>query len=74
MSPARKVRPPTAGAQIPPSTPEVLLRSEDSQSALPLATQGVNRWVWESRYGTMLIEVVEGRIFVNGKWVQPHVR
>lgn len=53
--------------------PEVLLRADDTQSALPLASQGVMRWVWESRYGPILIEVVEDRVFVNGELVEPHV-
>jgi hypothetical protein len=53
---------------------EVLLRrAEDPQQPLPLATDGVARWVWESRFGTMLIEVRDGAVFVNGARVVPHV-
>lgn len=52
--------------------PEVLLRADDTQSALPLATEGVQRWVWESKYGAILIEVVDERVFVNGELVEPH--
>lgn len=52
--------------------PEVLLRADDTQAALPLATEGVLRWVWESKYGAILIEVIEGRVFVNGELVEPH--
>ena len=44
------------------------------QSLLPLATEGVLRYVWESKFGPMLIEVVGGAIFVNGKAVEPAPR
>jgi hypothetical protein len=43
----------------------------DAQSLLPLATEGVLRYVWEGRFGSMLIEVVGDRIFVNGERVEP---
>jgi len=53
--------------------PEVLLRSaEDDKAALPLATAGVLRYVWESRYGSIRIEVAGNDIFVNGQRVEPH--
>jgi hypothetical protein len=50
--------------------PEVLLgpRRAD-QPALPLASQGVQRYVWESNFGPMLIEVHDGVAFVNGQRV-----
>ena len=51
---------------------EVLLRRDDTQAVLPLASAGVQRWVWESKYGAILIEVVEDRVFVNGELVEPH--
>lgn len=53
-----------------PLVPEVLLgpRAPD-QPDLPLAAEGVQRYVWESAYGPMLIEVREGTAFVNGKRV-----
>ena len=55
--------------------PEVLLRStEDGQGAMPLATDGVIRYVWESRYGSILIEAVGSDVFVNGQRVEPHVQ
>jgi hypothetical protein len=51
--------------------PEVLARrGESSQVDLPLATEGVLRYVWECKYGPMLIEVREGRAYVNGKVVE----
>jgi hypothetical protein len=61
-----------------PVLPEKLLprgepRAEASaQVALPLATPGVQRWVWEGRYGPMLVEVAGDEVFVNGQRVQPH--
>lgn len=45
-------------------------QANGDQSELPLATQGVLRYVWESRFGPMLIEVQEGRAYVNGQAVQ----
>ncbi len=52
---------------------EVLLRSnDDHQPLLPLATDGVARWVWESRFGSMLIEVMDDSVFVNGTKVEAH--
>jgi hypothetical protein len=50
---------------------EVLLRREPSQPELALASEGVQRYVWESKFGEMLIEVREGRVYVNGKVVEP---
>lgn len=47
--------------------------ADDAQARLPLATPGVQRWVWHSRFGSMLIEVVDDQVFVNGQRVQPHV-
>ena len=48
-------------------SPEVLLRQTDvHQTALPLATEDVSQWVWESKFGPMLIEVVGNDVFVNG--------
>lgn len=55
------------------SLPERLLRSaEHPQAELPLVAPGVQRQVWESRYGPMLIEVMNGDVFVNGQRVEPH--
>lgn len=56
-----------------PLAPEVLLlRGDAKQTALPLATPGIQRWVWEGRYGRMLIEVAGGDIYVNSQRVEPH--
>jgi hypothetical protein len=55
-----------------PLLPEVLSRLAPSpQADLPLAADGVLRYVWESRFGSMLIEVREGQVYVNGKVVVP---
>jgi hypothetical protein len=52
--------------------PEVLLqRGERPQSELPLAAEGALRYVWESRFGPMLIEVKDGRAYVNEAVVEP---
>jgi hypothetical protein len=49
-----------------PVLQEGLLRINENGDDLPLATAGVLRYVWESRYGEILIEVVCDDIFVNG--------
>ena len=54
-------------------TPEVVLRAmHDAQSELPLAAEGVLRWLWQGRYGSMLIEVVGEEVYVNGQRVEPY--
>ena len=53
-----------------PLPAEVLARrGSSSQAHLPLATEGVLRYVWEGKYGSMLIEVRGGRAYVNGQVV-----
>jgi hypothetical protein len=53
-----------------PVLPEVLMGEQAvDQPALPLATEGVQRYVWQSAYGPILIEVRDGASFVNGKRV-----
>lgn len=55
-----------------PLNTEVLLRPEaDPQVDLQLATEGVQRYVWEGRFGSMLIEVRSGQVYVNGGLVEP---
>lgn len=44
---------------------------EAIEPSLDLATAGVQRWVWRSRFGPMLIEVRNGGIYVNGGRVEP---
>lgn len=54
-----------------PINTEVLLRPSGSQqSELPLSAERVLRYVWEGRFGTMLIEVKQGRVYVNGGLVE----
>jgi hypothetical protein len=51
-----------------PLLPEVLRRENPGdQVELPLAADGVQRFVWEGRWGAMLIEVVGDRVSVNGQ-------
>lgn len=52
--------------------PEVIRRHEATpQAELPLATEGTLRYLWESRFGAMLIEVADGTVKVNGEPVEP---
>lgn len=56
----------------PEPLPEVLLhRGGEAQETLPLASVGVLRYVWQSRFGPMLIEVAGDEILVNGTRVEP---
>jgi len=53
-----------------PLLPQVLLRQELSpQTDLDLATEGVLRYVWSSEWGDMLIESMDGVVYVNGRRV-----
>ncbi len=55
-----------------PLRPEVFIRPQPNpQIDLPLASDGVLRYVWESQFGSMLIEARDGQIFVNGSLVEP---
>ena len=52
--------------------PDVVLEPECSdQTPLPLASEGVQRYLWRSRWGDMLIEVQDGLAYVNGQVVEP---
>jgi len=59
----------------PPARPEVVVghAADEAQPPLPLASDGVQRWLWHGRFGDMLIEVVGDEVFVNGQRVQRHV-
>ena len=51
-----------------PLMPEVrLVREMAPQSELDLATEGVLRYVWQGRFGDMLIEVIDDRVYVDGQ-------
>ena len=41
------------------------------QAALPLASEGVQRFVWQMAHGQILIEVRDGFAYVNGVRVEP---
>jgi hypothetical protein len=57
----------------PSLVPEFVVgHSDDAQPLLPLASNGILRWVWQCRYGAMLIEVIGDDVFVNGRRVLPH--
>lgn len=57
--------------EAPALLPEIRLGSRTAEPELALWTDGVQRWVWESRFGEMLIEVKNGAVFVNGSRVTP---
>ena len=46
-------------------------REATPQGELPLATEGTLRYVCQSKFGDMLIEVVDGHTFVNSELVRP---
>jgi hypothetical protein len=55
--------------------PEVVnRRASTPQQDLPLAAEGVLRYVWEGRFGAMLIEVRDEKVYVNGDLVQAAVQ
>jgi hypothetical protein len=65
MRPPR--RPTAMNAPNLPLLPEVQLGPQPAdQPSLELASEGVQRYVWHSAYGAMLIEVRDGAAFVNG--------
>jgi hypothetical protein len=51
--------------------PEVDVGLGDADAPeLPLAAEGVVRYVWHGRFGDMLVEVRSGQVFVNGHAVE----
>lgn len=56
----------------PPSLEVVIGQADDAQPPLPLASDGVLRWLWRGRFGEMLIEVIGDEVFVNGQRVSRH--
>lgn len=63
------LRPSAPGVDVHPARPS----PAPTQADLPLATPGIQRWVWHSRFGSMLIETAGEEVFVNGQRVQRHV-
>lgn len=54
--------------------PDVMLSPDEQvEPSLPLGSDGVQRWVWHSRFGEVLIEVVGEQVSVNGRPVTPHI-
>ena len=49
------------------------LRAADPQlkPAAPLAVHGIQGYLWDSRFGAMLIEVKDGAAYVNDQRVEP---
>lgn len=55
-----------------PALTEVLLGAQPGeQASLDLATEGVLRYLWQSAFGAMLIEVAGDDVWVNGQRVVP---
>ena len=48
-----------------------LYQEVEAEAALPLAASGVQRLVWDGRYGQILIEVIGSQVRVNGDVVEP---
>jgi len=44
---------------------------DPAQADLPLAADGMLRYVWHGKFGDMLLEVRDGQAFVNGEAVTP---
>jgi len=66
------MREPT-GADVPFRPNSRLSPDEPAEPSLPIGSEGVQRWVWHSRFGEVLIEVAGKQVFVNGQPVTPHV-
>ena len=57
----------------PASVPDVPVADPRSGKP-PLPAEGAQRqrWLWQGRFGTILIEVVGDAVFVNGQQVRRH--
>ncbi len=52
--------------------PEVVCGGDaEPQAALPFASEGVQRFVWQMAHGEILIEIRNGCAYVNGDRVEP---
>ena len=63
---------PSVNPNLSPVFDVVIGHTDDAQPPLPLASDGVLRWVWQSRFGAILIEVIADEVFVNGQRVLRH--
>jgi len=53
-------------------TPEIHVGSNNpDEPLLPLATDGVLRYVWHGKFSDMLVEVLGNGVFVDGQRVEP---
>ena len=65
-------QPPDVAAMNAPLLPAILRAADPGPTpAAPLTDQGVQSYVWDSRFGAMLIEVKDGVAYVNGQRVEP---
>lgn len=48
-----------------------LLQPAPAPTPAPVAAAPAQRWEWHGRYGCIVIEVVDGRVYVNGSLVEP---
>lgn len=60
---AAATRPGRAGVPAAPAAGSSAFDSSPAPAPL--------RWVWHGKYGSILIEVVAGEVFVNGDRVEP---
>lgn len=70
--PTASPRHPPVHSNLPPALEVVIGCADDAQPPLPLASDGVLRWLWHGRFGEMLIEVIGDEVFVNGQRVSRH--
>lgn len=54
-----------------PSAPAAPGPPDAVASAAPAVAAGLERHLWHSRFGLIVIEVRAGEVFVNGQRVQP---
>lgn len=59
-------------SSVPLAIDVVVGQTDNAQPSLPLASDGVRRWVWQSKFGAILIEVDGPDVFINGQRVEPH--
>lgn len=81
LSLASSVRSPLASARLDlvvtmnaPVIHDALLRKASDQVELPSSPGEGRRFIWESSFGPILIEIVGGEVFVNGGRVEAAVR
>ncbi len=58
-----------------PLRPAWLVRPDPAPPAAPdpagAAGQTVERHLWHGRFGSILVEVRDGQVYVDGEWVRP---